>query len=141
MPAQYHINEADELVTLRFSGRVNCAQVQSCVEEMLTDELFEPNMPQLIDLREAKPIGREANSVEFEHFITDFYRHKVTATIAIVSNLEWDHDICAWVYWLSCALENAELFDEWTQACRWLVRHEFNSSLDTATRAATVGSP
>lgn len=141
MSAEYHINEADELVTLRLSGRVNGDQVRECVEAMLVDKLFHSNMPQLIDLREARPIGREPESQEFEKFITDFYRHKVTATIAIVSNLDWDHDMCAWVYWLSCALENAELFDEWSQACRWLVRHEFNNSIDTAVRAASTERP
>jgi len=140
MPAEYHINEADELVTLRLSGRVNGGQVRKCVQDMLADELFHANMPQLIDLREARPYGREAETEEFENFITDFYRYKVSATIAIVSNLDWDHDMCAWVYWLSCALENAELFDEWTQACRWLVRHEFNSSIDTAVRATSINN-
>ena len=141
MPAQYHINAADELLTLRLSGRVNCAQVERCVQAMLADELFQPDMPQLIDLREAKPIGREDESVQFENFIANFYRHKVTATIAIVSNQAWDHDICAWVYWLSCALGNAELFDDWTQACRWLVRNEFNGSLSKAAREANTTTP
>ena len=140
MAAEYHINEADELVTLRFHRRVSLTQVRDCVNMMFADELFRPDMPQLVDLREARPVGSEQQSVEVENFVTDFYRHKVTATIAIVSNLDWDQELCAWIYWLSCALENAELFDEWTQACRWLVRHEFNNSADSAARTAAASS-
>jgi hypothetical protein len=132
MPAEYHINERDDLITLRLRGAVDATEARACAEALLADPAFSPQLPQLIDLREAEPNGAAGEATSFEEYLLDHYRPRIEASVAVVINREWDYDMCAWVYWLCCALQHAELFDDWNQACKWLIKKEFSKSKSIA---------
>ena len=129
MAIEYHINERDELITLTASGAVSSAEACGCLDTMLKDEAFDANLPQLIDLRAAEPSGSAEELAEFETFLLGNYQPRLGSTVAIVVNENWDESTCARAFWVSCALGLAELFDDWNQACKWLVTCEFTADL------------
>jgi len=126
---EYHINERDELITLTASGAVSSADACGCIAEMLKDQAFDANLPQLIDLRAAEPTGNAEELEAFETFLLGNYQPRLGSTVAIVVNEDWDESTCARAFWVSCALGLAELFDDWNQACKWLVTREFTADL------------
>lgn len=126
MPIEYHINERDELITLTVKGSVDSSQARACVDELLSDAAFEATLPQLVDLREALFSGTEEDLRGVEAFLLDHYRPRLDASVAVVVNPDWDQETCAQAFWVSCALDQAEMFDSWNQACKWLVKQEFN---------------
>ena len=129
MAVEYHINERDELITLTAGGAVTSAEACSCIDKMLKDQAFDANLPQLIDLRAAEPSGTAEDLAEFETFLLGDYQPRLGSTVAIVVNEDWDESTCARAFWVSCALGLAELFDDWNQACKWLVTREFTADL------------
>jgi len=126
---EYHINERDELITLTASGAVSSAEACGCINKMLNDPSFDANLPQLIDLRAAEPAGNPEDLMEFEDFLLGDYQPRLGSTVAIVVNEDWDEPTCARAFWVSCALGLAELFDNWNQACKWLVTREFSADM------------
>jgi len=126
---EYHINERDELITLTASGEISCADACGCIDKMLNDPAFDANLPQLIDLRNAVPVGSSADVTQFQTFVLGEYQPRLGSTVAIVVNQDWHEEVCAKAFWLSCALGLAELFDDWNQACKWLVTREFSANM------------
>lgn len=129
MTVEYHINERDELITLTAKGTVEGSQACACIDELLNDSAFEANLPQLVDLREALFSGTEEDLERFKDFLLDNYQPRLNAGVAIVVNPDWDQETCAQAFWVSCALGCAELFDNWNQACKWLIKQEFSANL------------
>ncbi len=129
MTIEYHINQRDELITFTMKGSISPSEACVQVDEMLNDADFDANLPQLVDLREAHIAGSKTNRLRFEKFLLGDYRPRLKASVAIVVNPQWDEDTCAQAFLLSCALHRAELFDDWGQACKWLIKKEFSSSL------------
>ena len=141
MSVEYHINLRDELITLTASGDVSSSEACVCIDEMLNDAEFDPTLPQLVDLRTALPVGSDADLGNFERVLLGDYGPRLNASVAIVVNAEWTEDQCAKAFWLSCALHRAELFDDWNQACKWLIKREFTQTLsDLQTLAEAAAS-
>lgn len=129
MTIEYHINQRDELITLTVNGSVCASEACVKIDELLNDPDFSADLPQLVDLRLAEIEGDTADFQHFEKFLLGEYRPRLNASVAIVVNPEWEENICAQAFWLSCALHCAEIFDGWNQACKWLIQHEFSASL------------
>ena len=129
MAIEYHINDRDELITLTASGAVSSSEACGCIEDMLKDPAFNAKIPQLIDLRGAEPSGTAEDLSNFETFLLGDYQPRLGSTVAIVVNQDWDESTCARAFWVSCALGLAELFDDWNQACKWLVTREFTADM------------
>ena len=129
MAIEYHTNERDELITLTASGAVSSSEACGCIENMLNDPAFNAQLPQLIDLRTAEPSGTDEELANFETFLLGDYQPRLGSTVAIVVNDDWDESTCAKAFWISCALGLAELFDNWNQACKWLVTREFTADM------------
>ena len=127
MTVEYHINSRDALITVTFKGSVRAAEACVAIDEMLRDSAYAPELPQLVDLREAELAGDAAELKAFETFMLGDYRNRLDACVAIVVNPNWDEPTCAKAFWLSCALQHAELFDNWNQACKWLITNEFDT--------------
>ena len=125
MPAEFHINTSDEIVTLRLQGDVMASELRACVTTLLADPDFDPALPQLIDMREAVLQHDPGTSQGLERFLLHEYQPRIAASVAVVVNREWGYDLCAWVYLMCCSLQRAEVFDDWNQACKWLIRREF----------------
>ena len=129
MTIDYHINHRDELITFTVKGNVSTSEACVRIDELLNDADFSADLPQLVDLREAFIEGSKTDRQRFEKFLLGDYRPRLKASVAIVVNPEWDEETCAQAFWLSCALQRAELFDGWNQACKWLIKKEFSTSL------------
>ena len=140
MTVEYHINERDELITLTASGSVTSSDACACIDEMLNDPAFDDRFPQLIDLRELEPVGSQENLQHFEEFLLGDYRSKLRAGVAIVVNSQWDEKVCAKAFWFSCMLDRAEMFDGWSQACKWLIEREFNTDVLAAAGVEPLAS-
>lgn len=125
---EYHINERDELITLTATGVVTSADAKGCIGSLLADKQFDPQLPQLIDLRTAEPSGTIEELAEFESLIRKTYKPQLAAHVAIVVNPDWVETVCAKAFLFSCALDQAELFDGWNQACKWLINKEFDTN-------------
>ncbi len=130
MAIDYHINARDDLITVTASGAVTAADACAGLSEMLNDVNFDAQLPQLVDLRQAELEGSQADLKHFESFLLTDYRSRLNAGVAIVVNPEWAEDICAQAFWMCCALYRAELFDNWSQACKWLITKEFSAPLN-----------
>lgn len=129
MAIEYHINERDELITVTVSGTVSTSEACVRIDELLNDARFNSDLPQLVDLRTASIEGSKEELEHFEKFLLGDYRPQLNASVAIVVNPDWDEETCAQAFWLSCALHHAELFDGWNQACKWLIKKEFTTSM------------
>ena len=129
MPASYHINENDGLITLTVTGRVNIADVHAAAGALIGDPEYDPSLPQLMDLRgmELDPPNEESQK-PFSRFVLRSYAPSSRACIAMVIDPELDAQTCAGAYWVSCAVGNSELFDNYELALKWLVKKEFSAA-------------
>ena len=124
----YHINSDEELITLRLSGVVDLVETLELVKSLLGDPAYDPNLPQLIDCRGIRPNVQRDPLNRFIEFLEQQYRPNVNASIAIVVDETLGTEQTAGMYWLSCGLDSAELFDDYDQALRWLIKREFYHS-------------
>ncbi len=128
MPCGYHLNEEDGLVTITGSGEVSLKEAISVGHELLADPLFDPGLPQLIDLRGLEVEQSRNDSMELREFVLQSYRPRVDASIAVVIDHSLEQAAVASLFHLSCAMEQTELFDRYDQALKWLMRREFVQS-------------
>ncbi len=125
MPCGYHLNQEDGLVTITGSGEVSLSEAISIGRELLDDPVFDPQLPHLIDLRGVEVEHSHDDSMEFREFVLQAYRPGVDASIAVVIDHSLDQAAVANLFHLSCAMEQTELFDQYDQALKWLMRREF----------------
>jgi hypothetical protein len=128
LPADYHINESDGLITIEINGQISLGDIRNITERLLADPGYTANLPQLIDLRGMDVTLRRGAAALFSRFMLDKFAPRTDACIAIVIDPELESDICARVYWLSCALGNSEVFDNYALSLKWLMRQEFAQS-------------
>ena len=125
MPAGYHINENDGLINVEVAGPVSLVDIYEGAREILADPRYDAALPQLIDLRGMEIELHEGSVAPFTRFMVAKYAPRTRACVAVVIDPELDADICARVYWISCALGNSEVFDNYELALKWLVKQEF----------------
>ena len=58
MPAGYHIDHDEGLVTLRAEGSLSLAELVRTGHSLLADERYDPVLPQLLDFRGMRPRAR-----------------------------------------------------------------------------------
>lgn len=136
MPADYHINENDGLITIEVAGSVSVADIYAAAQRILADSQYDPGLPQIIDLRGMQLDLRASRVAPFTRFMVDRYAPQAQACVAVVIDPELAADICARVYWISCALGNSEVFDNYELALKWLMKQEF---AETARAGAQAG--
>ncbi len=125
MAAAYHIDDDEGLITIRAEGDVDPGTLQAVGRALLKDASFDPAMPQLVDFRGLRVASGRSTLDNLRPFIEEEFRGKVQGTIAVVIDDNLDTLMCADIYRLTCALPCAELFEDYEQALRWLIRREF----------------
>ena len=125
MPCGYHMNLEDGLVTIRGEAEINLPSLVNLGEEVLADPGFDPYLPQLVDLRGMQVARDRAAEQALRHFTLSTYRPRVHSSIAIVVDDSLSEPELAGLYHLSCAMDKTELFDQYDQALKWLMRREF----------------
>ena len=125
MAAGYHINDDEGLITVRAEGVVDPEALQAVGRAMLEDACFDPELPQLLDFRGLQVMAKPTTLAELKPFIEDEFREQVNGIIAVVIDDDLDASLCADIYRLTCAIPKAELFENYDQALKWLMRREF----------------
>ena len=140
MPTGYHINESDGLITIEVGGSVDLGDVFDGARRFLADPSYDPNLPQLVDLRGMEIAWQPTTIKPFTQFMLQSYAPQAQACVAVVVDPELDGDTCARVYWLSCALGNSEVFDDYELALKWLMKQEFAQTPERAQSPAAAGN-
>lgn len=133
MPLGYHINQDDGLITVQGDGAVPLGDLTRLGEALLGDGRYDPALPQLLDFRGLRPHGQPSDGVpqdigvldELRAFIRERYRARVAANVAVVIDEHLESRHCADIFLLTCAIERAELFADYDQALKWLMRRAF----------------
>lgn len=142
MSIDYHINPDDGLISMRADAALTIAELHSCGESLLADQAFQPELPVLIDLRGANLEQLCAGETLAPVFTRRFNR-SVRGSVAVLVASDHSSNQLADVYRMICALEQAELFEDYDHALRWLIRREFAPSAEeraAVARAIAQGS-
>jgi hypothetical protein len=124
MPVGYHISPDDGLITVTAGGSVLLSEIARAGELMLADSTYDPWLPQLLDMRGLRP-PPAGELPTLRRFVEERYRDGVRASIAVVIDEHLESLHCAEIFLLTCALHDAELFADYDQALRWLMRRAF----------------
>lgn len=122
MPAQYHINHEDEFVAIQLEGDVDLVDVYELCQSLLSDPKFNPQLPQLADVRNVNLKMTPGAIRPFLNYVTAKYRPRVAGRIAVVLDGSMDDDFCAGVFRFVCNLQETEVFDDYALAIKWLLR-------------------
>jgi hypothetical protein len=125
MPATYHINPDEGLITVQIDGNVDLVDVFETARDLHDDPAYDPELPLLTDLRGMRITLHEAALKPFNRFIISHFGRPRSASIAVVVDQEMDKEQCAAVYWLNCAVSASEMFEDYDLALKWLIRKEF----------------
>lgn len=121
----YHISADDGLVTIKSAQQVSLIQSCHVARQVLADPAYDPELPQLIDLRGSHSGMTFSEELEFRDFVLSEYLPRVRSSIAVVIDDRMDEQVLARLYHLSSRTEKTELFDQYNQALKWLMRKEF----------------
>ena len=127
MPCGYHMNLDDGLITVDGSDATNFNDLLSVGQDLLADPQFDPNLPQLVDLRGMQVARDSQSSASLRHFAVKAYRPRIHSSVAVVVDDSIASEMLASIYHLICTLEQTELFDHYEQALKWLMWREFAS--------------
>ncbi len=128
MPCGYHINNDDGLVSITGKTEVDLDDACDLGHTILNDPDFDPTLPQLVDLRGLALTRTNASTKAFEVFVLSRYRPAVQASMAVVVDDSLDQLSLAGLYHLCSNMAKTELFDNYEQAIKWLMRREFKAS-------------
>ena len=130
MSPAYHIATDDGLITLQAGGELDLIEIRRLVESVLAAEDYDPELPLLIDLRDLRVSLEPEPTGEVSAYIIEHFRGR-RGSMAVVVDGEMNRKLTAAIYWLACAVGNAEVFDDYDQALKWLIRREFAGTAAT----------
>lgn len=124
MALDYHISADEGLITVQAAGGVPLGELARFGRSLLADRAYDPRLPQLIDFRGMRPV-RPGQLGELREFVQQIYRPRVESSVAVVIDEHLERRHGADIYLLTCAISDAELFCDYDQALRWLMRRAF----------------
>jgi len=124
MPLDYHISPNEGLITINGEGHVRADDLARLGHSLLGDQNYDPHLPQLVDFRGLRP-AEEDRLDELRAFVLGPYRDRVAASVAVVIDDHLEHRHGAEIFLLTCAVHQAELFSDYDQALKWLMRRAF----------------
>lgn len=131
MPMNYHISPDEGLITVNVTGDVRAGELARLGRSLLDEDAYDPDLPQLLDLRGLRPVP--AGELEtLRRFVHDTYRPQVAGSVAVVIDEHLERSHSADIYLLTCAIGQAELFADYDQALKWLMRRAFAAPAPSA---------
>ena len=121
VPARYHINREDEFIALLLEGDVDLVDVYELCQSLLADPAFDPQLPQLADVRKVRLKLTPGAMRPFLGYVTTRYRPRVDAPIAVILDGTMDDAFCAGVFRFVCKVQDTEVFDDYALAIKWLL--------------------
>jgi len=128
VPLDYHISPDQGLITISGDGDVSLGALTELGQSLLGDEEYDPRLPQLLDFRGLRPLP-EGTLDELRAFVLGPYRDAVTGNVAVVIDDHLENHHAADIFLLTCAIHQAELFSDYDQALKWLMRRAFATGL------------
>ena len=125
MSCAYHINNNEGLVTIYGNNNVAAAEIVTTLKELFGDPDFDPSLPQLVDLRGLNRFDTELDEQQTQNFLHDHYRARISSSVAVVVDDKLEPELISSLYLWSCNLDKTEIFDQYNQALKWLMRKEF----------------
>lgn len=129
MPSEFHINKDEGLITVQINEEVDLVEIFETARNLHDHADYDPALPLLVDLRGMRLTLEEAALKPFNRYIIWHFGDSRTASIAVVVDHEMDRELCAAVYWLTCAVSGCEMFEDYELALKWLIRREFATAL------------
>lgn len=124
MAPAYHIASDDGLISIRIGNEIDLVDLYELAKALLGSDDYDPELPLVMDLRGMRlDLVREAIE-PFSRFAIEHFRNR-PASIAVVIDHEMNRELVAGIYWLACAVGGTEVFDDYDQALKWLIRREF----------------
>ncbi len=124
MPVEHHIADDASITTVQVSGSVVPDELQAGVEALIADPGYDPALPLLVDLR-GMEIELDCRALEpFNGFVIEHLGLSRAASMAVVIDNDLESELCAAIYWLSCAVYGTELFEDYDLAIKWLFRRD-----------------
>lgn len=124
MALSYHIDPEAGLITVQGEGEISLSDLLHTGHSLLLDVDFDPELPQLLDFRGLRPI-MDGDPEELREFVQGPFRDVVMGNVAVVIDEHLEDEHCADIFLLTCAVHDAELFSDYDQALRWIVRQAF----------------
>ncbi len=121
MPAACHLNATDELAAFRVTGAVALPELQHLAQQVLADQDFPWDWPQVMDLRGVQMRSDPEALAEFAGFMTQVYRPRVRHAVALVMDGDAQDHIMAGLFRVACNMPATELFDDYGHALKWLL--------------------
>ena len=125
MAAAYHINDDAGLITVRAEGNVDPKTLQAVGRALLQDAGFDPGLPQVMDFRGLRLPGDPVALADLTAFVEQEFGSQLSGSVAVVIDEDLEAGLCADVYQVTCTVARAELFEDYDQALRWIMRREF----------------
>jgi hypothetical protein len=123
MALDYHISPDEGLITINGDGTARADDIARLGQSLLGDRNYDPSLPQLLDFRGLRPAAGKLD--ELRAFVLGPYRDRVSASVAVVIDEYLEHRHGADIFLLTCAIHQAELFCNYDQALKWLMRRAF----------------
>ena len=141
MSINYHISSENGLISLLADPEVTLAELHDCGKRLMADQAFEPDLPQLIDLRAANIERLCTTDQQLAQTMVETYNGSVPGNVAVLIDAASAGEPLADLYRTICTFENAELFDNYEHALRWLVRKAFAPAAADSSVAPTSAAP
>jgi len=125
---EYHIDADESLITVRVKDGLRPGDMELLATQLFEDPLFAADMAQLLDLRQAKIELPDDHARILTHYLLKKYNPAIDGNIAVVVDPDLTPTDTALMFRLTCALERAELFEDFDMAVKWLAR-KWRSSL------------
>jgi len=125
MSLQFHSNHDEGLTTINGDGVANWDSLLSVLQALLASSSNQVDLPHVIDLRNVELDLASGTMVPFGEFFALRFASDVKGSIAIVVSDSLNPEDCAKLYRVASSAANAELFDDYNHAMRWLMKREF----------------
>ena len=122
MPLSYHIDRDEGVITINGDDSIDGTELETLGEQVLTDARYDPQLPQLVDLRGCRFNLRDRAVIEVGRYLARRYGERVAGSMAVVIDTNLASATTATIYRLTSALGNAELFEDYAFALRWMMR-------------------
>ena len=127
MTPAYHISTDDGLISIQVASEIDLTDMYKLGKSILTSAAYDPELPLLMDLRVMRLDWQDEPVEPFVRFAIDNFSERPGSMAAVIDS-EMSRELVAGIYWLSCAVGGTEVFDDYDQALKWLIRREFASA-------------
>ena len=139
LPPSYHIDRDEGVITINGGDRIDGTELATLGEQVLTDARYDPLLPQLVDLRGCRFDLGDRAVIELGRYLARRYGEQVAGRMAVVIDTDLASATTATIYRLTSALGNAELFEDYAFALRWMMRRSARQKPDSRAEAGHNG--